>query len=99
MITLSTNGETPGDVERRARDLRKEVAWMQALQTLRAGQNRLTYREIGERLGCSEKSARRWAKTVAGDEGGSKPINRFRLELVAVAETHQAMLEAEAAHA
>ena len=48
--------------------------WMKALETLRACQERLTFKQIGDSLGCSEKSSRRWAKTVAGDSGGSKPI-------------------------
>ena len=62
--------------------------WMQAMSTLRSGQERLTFKQIGEGLGCSEKSARRWAKTAAGEEGGTEPHTLFQEKLVALARTH-----------
>ena len=62
--------------------------WVQAMATLRAGQTRLTFEEIGEEVGCSEKSVRRWAKTAAGEKGGTEPHSIFQKKLVAVAKRH-----------
>ena len=55
---------------------------MTALKTLRAGQSRLTYKQIGGVIGCSEKSARRWMKLLLGEEGGSEPLPLYREALV-----------------
>jgi hypothetical protein len=58
------------------------------MSTLRSGQARLTFKQIGEGLGCSEKSARRWAKTAAGETGGTEPHAVFQQKLVELASTH-----------
>jgi hypothetical protein len=63
-------------------------AWKSALETIRSGQDRLTYKQIGEKIGCSEKSARRWAKMVSGAEGGTNPHPIWQERLVALAKSH-----------
>ena len=62
--------------------------WKSALETIRSGQNRLTYKQIGEKIGCSEKSARRWAKMMADEEGGTTPHTVWQERLVALAKSH-----------